>query len=89
LQSLQEQLHAREMLLVMDNCEHVLDASSALADGLVRSGPRVRILATSRESMRIRGGIVWLVPTLRTEEARELFIELRPRGARAARVVRQ
>jgi predicted ATPase/DNA-binding XRE family transcriptional regulator len=75
LQALQDELGAREMLLVVDNCEHVLDASAALADGLVRNCPSVRILATSREGMRIRGETVWLVPTLRSEEAHQLFIE--------------
>ena len=75
LQALQDELGAREMLLIIDNCEHVLDASAALADGLVRNCPRIRILATSREGMRIRGETVWLVPTLRSEEANQLFIE--------------
>ena len=75
LQALQANLAAREMLLVIDNCEHVLDASAALADGLVRTCPTIRILATSREGMRIRGETVWLVPTLRSEEANALFIE--------------
>jgi predicted ATPase/DNA-binding XRE family transcriptional regulator len=82
MQALQDDLGAREMLLVIDNCEHVLDASAALADGLVRGCPRLRILATSREGMRIRGETVWLVPALRSEEANELFIK-RARAADA------
>jgi predicted ATPase/DNA-binding XRE family transcriptional regulator/Tfp pilus assembly protein PilF len=75
LQTLQDELGPSEMLLVIDNCEHLLDASATLADRLVWSCPRVSILATSREGMRIRGETVWLVPTLRSEEANELFIE--------------
>src|SRR5260370_25008604 len=75
LQALQDELGAREMLLIIDNCQHVLDASAALADGLVPNCPRIRILATSREGMRIRGETVWLVPKLRSEEAHQLFIE--------------
>jgi len=82
MQALQGELAHRKMLLVIDNCEHVLDASAALADGLVRTCPDVRILATSREGMRIGGETVWLVPTLRTEEAHQLFIE-RAKAARA------
>jgi predicted ATPase/DNA-binding XRE family transcriptional regulator len=82
LQALEDELRAREMLLVIDNCEHVLDASAALADGLVRSCPRLHLLATSREGLRIRGETVWLVPTLRSEEASELFTE-RARAAQA------
>lgn len=75
LQALQDELAAREMLVIIDNCEHVLDASAALADGLVRSCPRIRIVATSREGMRIRGETVWLVPALRSDEANRLFVE--------------
>jgi predicted ATPase/DNA-binding XRE family transcriptional regulator/Tfp pilus assembly protein PilF len=75
LDTLQEELEPREMLVVIDNCEHVLDASARLVDRLVRSCPRLRILATSREGMRIHGETVWVVPTLRREEATELFIE--------------
>jgi predicted ATPase/DNA-binding XRE family transcriptional regulator/Tfp pilus assembly protein PilF len=82
LQALQDDLGSREMLLVMDNCEHVLDASAALADGLVRTCPSVRVLSTSREGMRIRGETVWLVPSLRPDEANLLFIQ-RARAARA------
>ena len=46
-------LAGREMLVVLDNCEHVLDAVGVLADALVRSCPRVTVLATSREGLGI------------------------------------
>jgi transcriptional regulator with XRE-family HTH domain len=71
LQALQDHLSARQLLLVLDNCEHLLEASATLTDTLVRTCPSVRIVATSREAMRIRGETVWLVPSLRSAEASE------------------
>jgi predicted ATPase/tetratricopeptide (TPR) repeat protein len=54
----------REMLLVLDNCEHVIGSSAALADALLRSAPHLTILATSREPLRVPGEIVFRVPSL-------------------------
>src|SRR5687768_11713515 len=50
---LADYLRARELLLVLDNCEHVIDSCAALADALLRACSRLRILATSREALRI------------------------------------
>ncbi|WP_405146659.1 protein kinase [Nocardia salmonicida] len=57
-------LGAREALLVLDNCEQVVDAAAALAAKLLQSCPKLRILATSRESLGIRGESVMRVPPL-------------------------
>ena len=57
-------LRSRHMLLVLDNCEHVIDAAAALADRLLAECPRLRILATSREPLRITGEAVWQVDPL-------------------------
>jgi predicted ATPase len=51
-------------LLVLDNCEHVLDAAATLIMRLLRAGPLTRILTTSRESLGIDGETVWRVPPL-------------------------
>ncbi len=48
-------LAGRRLLLVLDNCEHVIDAAAALAECLHREAPRVHILTTSRESLRVEG----------------------------------
>jgi predicted ATPase len=48
-------LRDKEMLLVLDSCEHVIDAAASLAEQLLRGAPGVRILATSREPMRAEG----------------------------------
>jgi predicted ATPase len=58
------ELAQRELLLVLDNCEHVIGAGAALADALLRSAPRLTILATSREPLRVPGEVVFRVPSL-------------------------
>jgi predicted ATPase len=57
-------LASRTLLLVLDNCEHVLGASAALADVLLRGAPELTIVATSRESLRVPGEVVFRVPSL-------------------------
>jgi predicted ATPase/DNA-binding CsgD family transcriptional regulator len=52
------------VLLILDNCEHVVTACASLVDHLVRAAPGVRILATSREPLSIEGETVWRVPSL-------------------------
>ena len=72
-ETLTEVLRSRIALLVLDNCEHLIDACAALAAALLRSCPEMRVLATSREALGIIGEIAWPVPPLR--EAVELFTE--------------
>jgi len=62
--SICEFLQAKQLLIVLDNCEHVLDAAGRLADALLRRCPGVRILATSREGLGIAGEHVWTVSAL-------------------------
>ena len=59
-----DHLRDRSILLVLDNCEHVVNAAAQLADGMLRTCPRVRILATSREPLRVGGEVTWRVPSL-------------------------
>jgi predicted ATPase/DNA-binding CsgD family transcriptional regulator len=54
----------RHVLLVFDNCEHVLDACGQLVDRILSTAPKVRVLATSREPLTIRAEQVWPVPPL-------------------------
>ncbi len=54
------------MLLVIDNCEHLIDACAAFIENLLRACPRVSVLATSRERLNIPGETVFQVPTLST-----------------------
>lgn len=57
-------LAAERALLVLDNCEHLVDACAELADRLLRECPGLSILATSREALGVRGERAWLVPPL-------------------------
>jgi predicted ATPase/DNA-binding XRE family transcriptional regulator len=66
--TLSDSLVDRSLLLVLDNCEHVLDDSVALLDRLLRSSPMLRVLATSREPLRVEGEAVWRVPPLRVPD---------------------
>ena len=68
-QTLVRFLATREVVLVVDNCEHVIGASAALLQDLLQAAPRTRVLATSRESLRIDGERIWLVPPLSLPES--------------------
>jgi hypothetical protein len=57
-------LRERRLLLILDNCEHLIGASAELAEALLRSCPDVCILATSREALGIAGESVWRAPSL-------------------------
>ncbi|MUN35414.1 BTAD domain-containing putative transcriptional regulator [Actinomadura litoris] len=57
-------LRGRRALLVLDNCEHVIDAVAALSERLLRAAPEITILATSQEPLGLAGEAVWPVPPL-------------------------
>jgi predicted ATPase/DNA-binding SARP family transcriptional activator len=63
-QTLADELRAKRLLLVLDNCEHLVDACAQLVVAIVHQCPRVTILTTSREALNITGERVHLVPTL-------------------------
>jgi predicted ATPase/DNA-binding winged helix-turn-helix (wHTH) protein len=63
-ESIVREIGARKLLLVLDNCEHLIEAAARLAETLVRSCPNTTILATSREVLRIDGEYVYRVPPL-------------------------
>ena len=57
-------LRSRRTLVILDNCEHVIDEAAALATALLVGCPEVKLLATSRTPLRIQGEAVWLLPPL-------------------------
>ncbi len=59
-----DHLGAKRVLLVLDNCEHVLPAAADLAEALLRGCPGVTLLATSRERLGVEGETAWRVPNL-------------------------
>ncbi|WP_434445346.1 BTAD domain-containing putative transcriptional regulator [Lentzea sp. E54] len=71
---LSEALRARRMLLVLDNCEHVLTEVAALTERLLAAAPGLRVLATSQKPLRIAGESVWTVAPLDLPDAVRLFV---------------
>jgi len=70
--SILDQLERRNLLLLLDNCEHIVDGVAAFVDRMLRSCEGVHVLATSRELLRVRGERAIPVPPL--DEAVELFV---------------
>ena len=66
--TLAEVLRDRQLVLILDNCEHLLEASAELVNSLLDSCPRLRILATSREGLGVEGEARWPVPPLTTPD---------------------
>jgi predicted ATPase/DNA-binding winged helix-turn-helix (wHTH) protein len=88
-------LNSKQLMLLLDNCEHLIGAAAAMAEALLHANPGTRIVATSREPLRVEGEWVYSVPPLAvpTEEnsgnesplrygAVQLFVE-RARAARS------
>ncbi len=82
-------LGARELLLVLDTCEHLIDGCAAFTEDLLSAAPGLRVIATAREALRARGEVVFQVPPfslptasavssescLHTDESTQLFVE--------------
>ncbi|CAM3948967.1 BTAD domain-containing putative transcriptional regulator [Kibdelosporangium persicum] len=64
LDRLAESLYAKEVLLVLDNCEGLVGSIATMASRLLQAAPRLRILATSQEPLGVAGEVVWNVPPL-------------------------
>ena len=62
--TLAEVLRGRRLLLILDTCEHLVDRSAELVHQLLAGCPFLRVIATSREPLRVRGETVWRVPPL-------------------------
>ncbi len=71
LQTLTEYLKGKRLLLLLDNCEHLLDACAKLADAVLRQCPQVVILASSREGLGIAGETTYRVPSLSLPDPRK------------------
>jgi predicted ATPase len=63
-QSVANALRSKQLMLVRDNCEHVVDAAARMAEALLRANPAARVIATGRESLRVDGEWVYPVPPL-------------------------
>jgi non-specific serine/threonine protein kinase len=65
-------LRAKTMLMILDNCEHLLDACAGLTDKLLKSCPNLKILATSREALGIIGEALYPVPSLTIPDIQQI-----------------
>ncbi len=61
-------LEPRRLLLILDNCEHLISAVAELTEHLLTACPHLRVLATSREALRITGEVNWRVPPMTTPD---------------------
>jgi predicted ATPase/class 3 adenylate cyclase len=64
LQTLVDSLRAKSLLLILDNCEHLVQGVAQLAQTLLAGAPKLRILATSREPLGVVGETAWCIPPL-------------------------
>jgi len=71
----------RQALLVLDNCEHVVESAAEVLGGLLAAAPALKVVATSREPLGVGGEVTWAVPPLNDADAVELFSD-RARQAR-------
>jgi predicted ATPase len=74
MDALMDGLRGRSCLLVLDNCEHVIDAAAEIAEELLAHAPGVHLLATSREALGVSGEQVFPVRPLGEDESRALFV---------------
>lgn len=70
-----EYLGTRDLLLIVDNCEHLLDSAATLVDRIITRCPRVTVLATSREALGVGGERLFALPPLDTGESTALFAD--------------
>jgi predicted ATPase/class 3 adenylate cyclase len=68
-------LRDKKLLLILDNCEHLIEACARLADNLLHQSSRLKILASSREALGIAGEVAYHTPSLAGHESAQLFTE--------------
>ena len=75
LATLVTHLEQRQLLLIFDNCEHVIDEARRVVAAMLRACPGVRLLATSREALGIAGERIFRIPSLDLQDAVDLFVD--------------
>jgi predicted ATPase/class 3 adenylate cyclase len=68
-------LRSKELLIILDNCEHLIEACARLVDQLLHECPQLKMIASSREALGISGETVYRVPSLADQESTRLFAE--------------
>ncbi|HEX7234022.1 MAG TPA: hypothetical protein VF243_02040, partial [Nitrosospira sp.] len=72
IELLKDYLHDRKSLIVLDNCEHLIEASARVTDTLLNAAPGLKILASSREALGVRGELAYPVPSLSSPDIKNL-----------------
>ena len=72
IELLKEYLHEKRVLIVLDNCEHLIEASARVVDALLNAAPKIRILASSREALAVKGELSYPVPSLSLPDMKHL-----------------
>ena len=72
LELLKEYLHEKKTLIVLDNCEHLISASAQVVNALLRAAPEIKVLASSREALGVRGEVSYPVPSLTLPDPKHL-----------------
>jgi predicted ATPase/class 3 adenylate cyclase len=76
IDTITDYLRAKQLLLVLDNCEHLIESCARLADHLLHTCPKLKIIASSREALGIAGETVYRVPSLSLPHAQDLTHDL-------------
>jgi predicted ATPase/DNA-binding CsgD family transcriptional regulator len=75
MEALARHLSEMRALVVLDGCEHVVEAAAAMADEMLRRCPGLQLLVTSREALKVGGEAVWRIPSLAPADSDALFVE--------------
>ena len=86
IEALVKFVKTRQLLLILDNCEHLLDACAELVKRLLEAGPGLKIIASSREHLRLQGEMTYTVPALATPDPYQKFIHTALTDYEAARL---
>jgi Predicted ATPase len=72
LELLQDYLHEKKILMVLDNCEHLIEASARVVNALLNAAPHLRVMASSREALGVKGEASYPVPSLSLPDIKHL-----------------
>ena len=72
LEILKEYLHEKKALIVLDNCEHVIEASAQVVNTLLNAAPNLKVMASSREALGVKGEMSYPVPSLSSPDVKHL-----------------
>ena len=70
-----DHVSSKRILIILDNCEHLLDVVAGLAETVLTSAPQLQMLATTREPLNVAGEVAWRVPTLDLPEKADFLSE--------------